>query len=364
MALSEPRQNHWLDVRLTTLDEQLHQIDVAVREQHQSQLRIREMENELRQMLERGATVLAAIAQSDPSRHRASEQARRLREWQVMESRLRELSERRIHEFERRLQHEWEAIRQLQELPIKALEQRAAEAQAILSRLESRLSSLDEDLFHQLTNAVRELHEGTASQEPVPATGSPRVATFLLVIALLAAGAYTAFVHWRLGGATEEARTRAIAAEQQAAQAGQIAERERRAADESIQRVKAEALASAAKTERIANVLTANDLRRFLLAGQAAAPAAAGQVLWSRSRGLVITASRLPTVPSDRVNQVWLVTSRGTLSLGVVAPDAQGRMNAALDLPLDIPGTVLGVMVTLERAGGTTTPSGPVILAS
>jgi hypothetical protein len=363
MALSEPRQNHWLDVRLTTLDEQLHQIDAAVREQHQSQLRIRELENELRQMLDRGATILAALAQNDPSRHRASEQARRLREWQVLESRLRELSERRIHEFERRLQHEWEAIRQLHEVPIKALEQRAAEAQAILSRLESRLSSLDEDLFHQLKNAVRELHEGMADRPPAVERRASR-ATPLLAMALVALGVYTAFLHWRLGSAADEARTRAIAAEQQAAQAGQIAERERRATDEAVKRATSDALASASKTERIANLLTANDLRRFLLAGQAAAPTASGQVLWSRSRGLVITASRVPPVPSDRVTQVWLVTTRGMLNLGTVAPDDQGRMNAVLDLPSDLPGTVLGVMVTLERAAGAPTPSGPIILAS
>jgi hypothetical protein len=374
MALSEPRQSHWLDVRLTTLDEQLHQIDIAVREQQQSQLRIRELENELRRMLERGANALAALARNDPSRHSASEQARRLREWQVIESRLRDLSERRIHEFERRLQHEWEAIRQLHELPIKALEQRAADAHAILTRLETRLQTVDADLVHQLTDAIRELREATLVRSltdadrgvigPMDAARQrPRAATYLL-IAILALGAYTVFVHWRLGTVTQEARARATAAEQQTAQAGQFAERERRAADEAVQRATGEASASAARTERVLNVLTATDLRRFLLAGQPAAPTAIGQALWSRSRGMVLTASRLPAAPADRVHQAWLVTSRGTISLGVATPDAQGRVSTTFDLPSDLPGIVLGVMLTLERTGGSATPSGPVVIAS
>jgi hypothetical protein len=233
----------------------------------------------------------------------------------------------------------------------------------MLSRLESRLRGAEEDLHHQLTGAVRDREPADVSHES-NADRPSRVAPYLLLIAVLAVGAYTTYVYWRLSAATEDARTRAIAAERQAVQAGQLADREKRAADEALQRVTAGALASAAKTERVVNVLTATDLRRFVLVGQPAAPTAVGQALWSRSRGLVLTVSRLAAAPSDQVHQVWLVTSRGTLSLGVVTPDAQGRVSGTFDLPSDLPGTVLGVMLTLERSGGSATPSGPVLIAS
>jgi anti-sigma-K factor RskA len=362
---SQSRPSSWLDVRLTTLDEQLRQIDTAVREQHHSQLRVHELENQLRQMLDRGAHILAGLAQSDPTRRAAEEQTRRRQEWEVLETRLRDASERRIHEFERRLEHEWQAIRQLHEIPIKALEERAADAQAVLSRLEQRSQGLNEELLQQLTTARDPRRETPTVDTAAPPTGpDPALLTYLLLIALMLLAAYTGAVHWRLSAAAGDARTRARGAEQQAAETAQLAGQETRAATDTIERVKDATLAAAARTERMLNVLTASDLRRFTLFAQPAARVSAGQALSSRSHGVVLTLTRLQRSAPDQVHQVWLITSRGTFSLGFASPDAQGRVSEAFDVPPDLPGTVLGVMVTLEPAGGNRAPSGPIEIVS
>ena len=54
-------------------------------------------------------------------------------------------------------------------------------------------------------------------------------------------------------------------------------------------------------------VLAAPDLARIDLAGQPAAPRAAARAFWSRSRGLVFTASNLPALPAGVTYQLWVL---------------------------------------------------------
>ena len=64
------------------------------------------------------------------------------------------------------------------------------------------------------------------------------------------------------------------------------------------------ALRAAAAAEAPLAILTAPDVRRVDLAGQPVAPAASARAFWSRSRGLVITASNLPPLPPGRIHQL------------------------------------------------------------
>jgi anti-sigma-K factor RskA len=108
-------------------------------------------------------------------------------------------------------------------------------------------------------------------------------------------------------------------------------------------------------------VLAAPDLTRIDLAGQPRAPQARGRALWSRNRGMVFTSTDLPAAPSDRVYQVWVVTAKGPVSAGLLAPDASGRTTQMFQTPIDIPPPV-AVAVTLEPAGGVPAPTGDMYL--
>jgi anti-sigma-K factor RskA len=105
-------------------------------------------------------------------------------------------------------------------------------------------------------------------------------------------------------------------------------------------------------------VLAATDVKRVDLAGQPAAPRAAAQAYWSRSRGMVFTASNLPPLPAGRVYQLWVITAQpAPISAGLLKPDAGGGVNAVFNTPADIP-TPVAMAVTIEPDGGVPAPTG------
>ena len=104
-------------------------------------------------------------------------------------------------------------------------------------------------------------------------------------------------------------------------------------------------------------VLTAPDVARVDLAGQAVAPDASARAFWSRSRGMVFTASRLPPLPAGKAYQIWVVTGQGPLSAGLLTLDAQGSASETIKTPVDIPQPV-AMAVTIEPSGGSPGPTG------
>ena len=138
-------------------------------------------------------------------------------------------------------------------------------------------------------------------------------------------------------------------------------ETQTRNTEETVQRLTADALTSAVRAQRLANVLAASDVRVFPLRGLRTAAAATGQIFFSPSRGVVASVSRLPPPAANQVYQVWLVTSGGPISLGFAAPDAQGRIDAAFDTPPELVGNVTGFMLSLEPTGGNAKPTGPIV---
>jgi hypothetical protein len=127
-------------------------------------------------------------------------------------------------------------------------------------------------------------------------------------------------------------------------------------ADAADQRM-ANAVRTAAGALNTVAVLTAPDVARVDLAGQAVAPQASARAFWSRSRGMVFTASNLPPLPAGKTYQLWVVTGKGPLSAGLLTPDAQGSANETFSTPPDIPQPV-AMAVTIEPAGGSPGPSG------
>jgi hypothetical protein len=182
---------------------------------------------------------------------------------------------------------------------------------------------------------------GAPNVRPSPA----RSAVWLLATAaslVLAAGLgiYTLQLRGRIGtleNDLRDARARAATAEQRALDAQQ----------------------AVAGTRIALAVLTSPDVARIDLAGQApVAPGASARAFWSRSRGMVFTASNLPQLPPGRVYQLWVLTAQAApISAGLLTPDAQGSVNETFNTPSDIPQPV-ALAVTIERAGGVQSPTG------
>jgi anti-sigma-K factor RskA len=126
---------------------------------------------------------------------------------------------------------------------------------------------------------------------------------------------------------------------------------------EAAERSGGEARRVAFEAQSMVGVLAAPDLTRIELAGQPAAPSARGRVFWSRSRGLVFTATNLPALPPGRIYQLWVVTADAPVSAGLVAPDATGRATAVVETPANL-GAPAAMAVTIEPAGGVPAPTG------
>ena len=85
---------------------------------------------------------------------------------------------------------------------------------------------------------------------------------------------------------------------------------------------------------------------------------ASARAFWSRSRGLVFTASNLPAPPPGRAYQLWVLTAQpAPISAGMLKLDASGRATEMIDTPQDLPRPV-AMAVTLEPEAGVPAPTG------
>jgi hypothetical protein len=161
----------------------------------------------------------------------------------------------------------------------------------------------------------------------------------------------------------DEASARVNAAEQQAQTASDAASRQVAAARVDADRQIAEARETARRAEVTSTVLAAPDVLRMNLEGSDETGRASGQVLFSRSAGIVLSASHLSALGAGNAYEVWLVGVGGPVGAGFLVPDASGRAVLAIDTVPDVPRPVTGLMVTIEPAGGkAAAPSGPVVL--
>ncbi len=133
--------------------------------------------------------------------------------------------------------------------------------------------------------------------------------------------------------------------------------RDARARADATERQMADAQRTAAGAQTAVSVLTAPDVARIDLAGQTVAPKASARAFWSRSRGMVFTASNLPPLPAGRTYQLWVVTAQAPISAGLLTPDAAGNVSDTFNTPPDVPQPV-AIAVTIEPAGGVPAPTG------
>jgi hypothetical protein len=225
------------------------------------------------------------------------------------------------------------------------------------SHLQARLEQLERAVSAE-QDSVRET---LSHNEQLRQRSRRWLAAAVAVVATLVIGAIwlVQYVSTRL----DEAAARVTAAERQAAQVSDEASRELAATRADADRQISEARDSARQAQMITHVLAAPDLVRFNLSGASASERASAQVLWSRTRGIVVSGARLPPAPTGTVYQIWLAGHAVNASAGTFTPDASGSATLAAENPPDLPFPVTGVFVTLEPAGGARTPSGATVLA-
>jgi hypothetical protein len=183
------------------------------------------------------------------------------------------------------------------------------------------------------------------------ATGAAAVAAFVVIVGILL------WVTSRLN----DAAGRVASAEQQVAATTRLANDQVQAARDDANRQITEARQLAQRAETVSAVLTAPDLIRFNLTSTQSDGSSA-QVLWSRSRGVVLSGTRLPGPGPKKTYQLWLVTNGPSVSAGVFAPDSTGRATLVVDPPPRVPGPVMGAAITIEPEGGGQTPTGQTLL--
>lgn len=181
----------------------------------------------------------------------------------------------------------------------------------------------------------------------------------LAVAAFVGAMGFAVYLYQQVGAAAD----RAAAAQQETARIVAASEARIRETREEAAGQVAEARDAAARAQMVSDVLAAPDLVRFnLVGGDATNGWLTAQVLFSRSRGTVLSGSQLPPLPQGSIYQMWLITPLEMLSAGTFEPDASGRATFAAANLTWTSNPIVSARVTLEPVPGREAPSGPAIL--
>jgi anti-sigma-K factor RskA len=114
----------------------------------------------------------------------------------------------------------------------------------------------------------------------------------------------------------------------------------------------------------VVNLLQDPSTRVVALQGTGPTPAAAGRFLWNESGEGHILVTNLPAAPEGKMYAVWTIARRSPPRyVGAVKTDASGEGGLHIkvirtDQPIET------FAVTLEPAGTTTAPTGPMVLVS
>ncbi|HVU47044.1 MAG TPA: anti-sigma factor [Terracidiphilus sp.] len=115
----------------------------------------------------------------------------------------------------------------------------------------------------------------------------------------------------------------------------------------------------------VLDLLTAPKAQHVLLTAGSVPPAPTARTVYLPSRGaLVMEASNLKPLPSDKTYELWVIPASGAAPIpaGLFQPDASGSASVIMpDIPWYVPAKAFGV--TVEHWGGSATPTTPVILA-
>jgi anti-sigma-K factor RskA len=119
-----------------------------------------------------------------------------------------------------------------------------------------------------------------------------------------------------------------------------------------------------AQARRVLDVLTSHAAQHVLLtAGKTPVEPTGRAVYLAESGGLVFQANHLKPLDSDKTYELWVIPGNGKpIPAGLFRPDATGSASVVMPpLPKGIPAKAFGV--TIEKAGGSDTPTAPIILS-
>jgi anti-sigma-K factor RskA len=123
--------------------------------------------------------------------------------------------------------------------------------------------------------------------------------------------------------------------------------------------------AKASHAQQVLEVLNAPEAQRVTLSSTKTPPWPTAHTVYLADRGaLVMEASHLKPVPAGKAYELWVMPASGAAPLpaGTFWPNAEGYASLVLPkLPSGVPAKGFGI--TIENAGGSATPTSPVILS-
>lgn len=123
--------------------------------------------------------------------------------------------------------------------------------------------------------------------------------------------------------------------------------------------------AASARAQQVLDVLSAPAAQHVLLTAAKTTPQPSGRAVYLASRGgLIFQGSDLVQLSENKTYELWLIPANGAAPIpaGLFRPDSTGSASVVLPpLPTGVPARAFGV--TIEKAGGSTTPTAPIILA-
>jgi Anti-sigma-K factor rskA len=389
-------------------------LGLSLEQWHESQERLQPMERRLSQLLERGGQVVDRLTATDERHMQAVGDAEsQLQKWSAIENSFRERAKAlddiceaatssvtSIEQAESRLAT-LEADMHLR------LSQLSTEIQGLLAPLrgsaDPRASLTEGPEAWPLERVMRlhdELRQSAEGRPGLPSAGGDSTALLasrieslelaltagkkefaqaadrrerqrrpwslalgVLALGVIAIGALAVWLNQRIDIRLNEAAARVTSAQRQAEAATELANRRVASAQENAERKIAESQQTASRARIVSDVLAAPDLIRFNLVGADRAPLSSAQLLWSQSRGVVFSGSRVPAAPAGTTNQLWLLTSAQPVSAGLFVPDSKGRVTLVTDDLPNVPRPVIGAAVTLEPAGGRPQRSAATVLS-
>ena len=121
--------------------------------------------------------------------------------------------------------------------------------------------------------------------------------------------------------------------------------------------------AAGARAHAILDLLTSSAAKHVVLTAAKSRPAPAARAVYLASQGaLLLQASNLNAVPANQTYELWVIPANGApIPAGLFRPDVAGNASVVLpSIPRGVEAKAFGV--TVEHAGGSSTPTAPIVL--
>lgn len=121
----------------------------------------------------------------------------------------------------------------------------------------------------------------------------------------------------------------------------------------------------ASHAQQVLELLNAPAAQRITLTAAKTPPAPTAHTVYLADRGaLVMEASHLNPITAGKTYELWVIPANGSAPVpaGTFAPDAHGFASVVLpQLPVGV--AAKAFVITIENAGGATTPTMPIVLS-